>query len=60
MGKGYMGSESKCPNIYRHIGIEDGYLYFEIEDYDEDGDLDDISYRILLSGPDLTPEKSPI
>lgn len=42
------------------IRIEDGYLYFEIEDYDEDGDLDDISYRILLSGPDLTPEKSPI
>lgn len=35
------------------------YLYFEIEDYDEDGDLVDVPYRILLSDPNLTPEKSP-
>ena len=39
--------------------IVDGYLYFEIEDYDEDGDLVDIPHRILLSDPNLTPEKSP-
>lgn len=27
MGKGYMGSESKCPNIYRHIGIGNAIKY---------------------------------
>ncbi len=42
--------------IFRIVG---GYLYFEIEDHDEDGDLVDVPYRILLSDPNLTPEKSP-
>lgn len=30
MGKGYMGSESKCPNTYRHIGIGNAIKYVPI------------------------------